>query len=88
MCVWERKGDENERKNGKLRRKAGRRGKRINEGRKEETMEDGWKEGKEEKKEGILETRVKQERKYSNPLSTTLPGQCVTVADAHTYCIL
>jgi hypothetical protein len=49
---------------------------------------EGRKEKKKKKeKEGIFETREKGERKYSNPLSTTLPGQCVTVADAHTHCM-
>jgi hypothetical protein len=35
------------------------------------------------KRRYIRNTEKKRERKYSNP-----PGQRVTVADAHTYCML
>jgi hypothetical protein len=45
-------------------------------GEKEETMEDGRKEGKKKEKEDMLETRKNEQEKCSNPLSYPLPGQC------------
>jgi hypothetical protein len=43
---------------------------------KEETMEDGRKEGKKKEKK-YVRNKEKRVRKYSDHLSTPLPGQCM-----------
>lgn len=65
-------------KNWRIMRKTGRRGKRINEGRKRRNY-GGWKEGREkkERKRRYVRNKGKRAKKYSNPLSTPLQEQCM-----------